>query len=77
MSVCLEVEISWWYNGEVHLSCGVQSSCCSAVVSNSREGDGKVFAEGFRPAPLHSLYALQVPFKPKVKNVLKPTRGYT
>ena len=45
--------------------------------SGLHEDDGKIFAEGFHPALAQSSYSLQVPFKPEVKNVLKPTRGNT
>lgn len=59
---------------------GASESCGGKLVllcsfSSVREGDGKIFAEGFHPALAQSSYSLQVPFKPEVKNVLKPTRG--
>lgn len=61
--------------GASELRGGKLKLLCSFL--NLHEGDGKIFAEGFRPAFLHSSYSLQVPFKPKVKNVLKLTRRNT
>lgn len=64
------------HKGEAQPSCVVEISLLCSF-SGLHEGDGKIFAKSFHCALAQSSYSLQVPFKPEVKNVLKPTRGDT
>lgn len=77
---CLHVWKRRWDNVAAQRA-GASELCGGKLVllcsfSSLHKGDGNIFAEGFHPALAQSSYSLQVPFKPEVKNVLKPTAGW-